>query len=160
MRGLERPLGGLLAEAVLGLLASRAVVPTLDAPVLLVPVPSRPAAVRSRGRDTTAALVRPATDGAQVVLAPLLRLRGGVADQAGLDRSARAANLEGSMHCPARGLARLARRRPQVAGVVVCDDVVTTGATLVEAQRALSAVGLPVLGAAVVAATVRRAPPS
>jgi len=33
---------------------------------------------------------------------------------------------------------------------------VTTGATLLEAQRALLAVGVPVLGSATVAATARR----
>ena len=42
-----------------------------------------------------------------------LHFRASVADQSGLDAAARAANLEGSMCCPAVPLRRLARRRPQ-----------------------------------------------
>jgi predicted amidophosphoribosyltransferase len=78
-----------------------------------------------------------------------------VVDQAGLSASERASNLAGSMSCPSPGLARLARRRAR-ARVVICDDVLTTGVTAAEAQRALAAVGLDALGVATVAATRRR----
>ena len=79
-----------------------------------------------------------------------------MADQAGLDAAGRAANLAGSMFCPT-GAAAPAAPAGGVR-VVVCDDVLTTGATAREAQRALEAVGLEVAGIAAVAATRRRVP--
>ncbi|HVK29118.1 MAG TPA: phosphoribosyltransferase family protein [Nocardioides sp.] len=153
---LARPLGGLLAASVAQALADARVAEG----VVLVPVPSRPRAVRERGHDPTFAMVRAAAAALRrdhdVVTARLLRVRPGLVDQAGLDAAARAANLSGSMAVSAEAVRRLARRRSR-AHVVVCDDVLTTGATLREAQRALEAVGLPVLAAATVAATRRRA---
>jgi predicted amidophosphoribosyltransferase len=88
----------------------------------------------------------------------MLRLRAQVADQAGLDATERAANLDGSMCCPTASLRRLARRRSH-ALAVVCDDVITTGSTAREAQRALETSGLEVLAVATAAATRRRVGP-
>ena len=75
-------------------------------------------------------------------------------DQAGLGAAERAANLAGSMCCPSAACAGSPATPP--AAVVVCDDVLTTGATAREAQRALEAAGLGVAGIATVAATRRR----
>jgi predicted amidophosphoribosyltransferase len=153
--GHRRVLGDLLAVAVRG--AGAGLDP--DVPLLLVPVPSRPAAGRQRGYDATTALVRTAAarlrGERRVTVASLLVSRG-AADQAGLDARARAVNVRHSMHCPSPGLAGVARRWPRV-HVVVCDDVLTTGATAREAQRALEAVGLPPVAIAAVAATRRSA---
>ncbi len=151
---LAAPLGRLLAAAV------AAAAPSAYGPVVLVPVPSRPSSVRARGHDPTWEMaVRAATHlgsyGVPAGAVALLRLRPGVRDQAGLDAGARHANLAGSMRCSGRTLRLLARRWPR-AHVVVCDDVLTTGATAREAQRALEAVGLRVLAVAAVAATRRR----
>lgn len=151
---LRRPLAGLLAGAV-------AAAATNGVPVLLVPVPSRPGSTRARGHDPTDSLTRAAArllrrQGYDARRTRLLVSRGAVADQAGLDAAARASNLAGSMFCPTARLRRLAGRRAEV---VVCDDVLTTGATAREAQRAVEAVGLRVAGIATVAASRRRGPP-
>ena len=156
--GHRRVLGDLLAQAVHGAAAD------LDpaVPLLLVPVPSRPGAGRRRGYEATEALVRRAASRVRrerpAGLAPLLVSRG-AADQAGLDAGDRAANMAGSMHCPSAALARVGRRWRR-AHVLVCDDVLTTGSTAREAQRALEAVGLPPVAVAAVAATRRRAGPA
>jgi len=154
---LAGPLGRLLGTAAGTALAERP-----GGPAVLVPVPSRRSSVRSRGHDPTQVItVRAAAAlrsvGRHATMAPLLRLRPGVRDQAGLDAEERRANLDGSMRCSHRSLSRLASRWPR-AHVVVCDDVLTTGATALEALRALEAVGLRVVAIAVAAATRRRTP--
>lgn len=128
-------------------------------PVLLVSTPSRPGMARRRSHDPTAALVR--TAAAQLRrasydawAAPLLVAHHGAVDQAGLGSRQRASNVAGTMWCPTARLRRLARRADR-AQVVVCDDVLTTGATAREAQRALMAVGMPPQAIATVAATSR-----
>lgn len=154
----RRILAGLLARAV------DAASTGLDAevPVLLVPVPSRRGAGRQRGYEPTAAIVATAARmvraARQVAVADILVSRGAVDDQAGLGARERGDNVRHSMHCPSPALARVRRRWP-VAHLVVCDDVVTTGATAREAQRALEAVGLMPWAIAAVAATRRRSGP-
>lgn len=154
---LARPLGEMLAGPVRAALAA-------DGRTLLVPVPSRPAVVRARGHDAVLRLVRVAarvlrTQGADVRVAPLLRQRDLVADQAGLSSTQRAENVSGRIAVTSSGLHALARSGVPVAAVV-CDDVITTGATSREAQRALSEVGVPVAAVCCVAATQRRVRPS
>jgi len=129
---------------------------------VLVPVPSRPGVVRTRGHDPMLRITRRAArrlrnEGAPVVVRRLLDVRGAVLDQAGLDSRQRAANLSGSMaiRTPARN--RLARAGVPLS-IVVCDDVLTTGATAREAQRALEDGGLRVRAVATVAATRKRRP--
>jgi predicted amidophosphoribosyltransferase len=89
---------------------------------------------------------------------PLLRTRPGLADQAGLDARGRALNLAGAFRVHGPALRRLARSEEAV-HPIVCDDVLTTGSTAAEAQRALRAVGLAPVAAVAVAATPRRTPP-
>jgi predicted amidophosphoribosyltransferase len=151
--GLARPLGGALALAVAGC-AAGADVP-MPASIAVVPVPSARAAVRSRGHDPTLRIAREASrwlraNGRSAHVARLLTHARRVRDQAGLGHDDRAANLSGA-------LVLRPSAPPRVVGpVVVVDDVVTTGATLAEAARALRAGGVAVAGAAVIAATERR----
>lgn len=125
-------------------------------PVLLVPVPSSPDAARSRDTDATGDLARAAATalrraGLPVRCRPGLRPTRRRADQTGLSATDRAANLAGSMQ---------ARPGPRGAyDVVIVDDVVTTGATMAEAARALRERGVEVTGCAAVAATRRRQMP-
>ena len=135
--GLTRPLGRGLAAAVRLHGIER---------VVLCPVPSSRAAVRQRGHDHAMRLAKAAARELGVEARRLLAPARAVADQAGLSTAQRAANLAGALR--ATGVPGLP--------VVVVDDVMTTGATLVEAARALAAGGHPVAGAAVVAATRRR----
>lgn len=122
------------------------------APVpVLVPVPSAPHAARERGGDHLLRLGRHAARRSAMPLVPALSLARRVRDSAGLHRHERAANLAGAMRAAA----------PAASGhAVIIDDIVTTGATLHEAARALREAGWTILGGAAIAATPRRAGPA
>lgn len=133
---LARPLGRALAAAVIrsdGVMWSDAVV---------VPVPSSRAAFRRRGYAVAELLARRAGLSPRMLLLPARA----AADQRGLRRDERARNVAHTMRA----------RHAEGLRAVVVDDVVTTGATLREAARALTAAGATVVGAATVAATPRR----
>jgi predicted amidophosphoribosyltransferase len=116
-------------------------------PAVLVPVPSARRAARQRGGDHVLRLARAAARRTDARLAAPLQLIRSVRDSAELGVRARAMNLHEAMRASApRG------ETP----VVVVDDIVTTGATVREAARALTAAGWSVRGAAVVASTPRR----
>ncbi|MDT0301611.1 ComF family protein [Streptomonospora wellingtoniae] len=146
-RGLAVPLGARLAGAVAAAAACHP-----DA--LLVPVPARPAALRTRGYDPVLLMARAAERRCAAVRLPpepVLAHRRRVRDQVGLDRDRRRANLAGALEV--RAPAAAAGRR-----VVLVDDVVTTGATLAEAARALRGAGAAVVGGAVLAERGRPPP--
>jgi len=153
---LARPLGHLLAVA-----AGRALEPGSTA--VLVPVPSRATVVRSRGHDPMLRIARAAArclrrQGRSAAVLKVLRQHASVQDQSGLSAPQRAANLAGSMRVRPAARQALARTGAPVS-LIVCDDVLTTGATAREAQRSLEAAGLRVRAVATVAATRKRHEP-
>ncbi|MFG3227086.1 ComF family protein [Kitasatospora sp. NPDC048194] len=146
---LAGPLGEALGRAVRSALGNRAGA----APLLLVPMPSTRAAVRARGHDPTLRLAGAAARslrraGLDARAAPLLRHARPVADQTGLNAAERRRNLHGALTVLPRARRGLFGRQP-----VLVDDLVTTGASLAEAARALADAGLPARAAATVAAT-------
>lgn len=153
---LSRPLGRILAHVVTKVTTE---------PVALVPVPDTPAAARARHGDHLWRLARPAAArlracGVPVVLARALRATPRP-DSAGLDAAARAAQAAASLRVrPARATG-LRRWQDRTGGhVVLLDDVITTGSTLAAAAGRLAGAGVPVTGAAVLAATRRHRPAS
>lgn len=148
-------LGPILAVALAS--AVQAALPDGGEPVALVPVPSSRRAVRDRGDDVVLRLTRRAAGavrraGGDVTVVPALRHGRRVADSAGLDAYERRANLAGAFTVSAG-------RRRQLDGalVVITDDLMTTGTTVAEAAQVLRTCEAVVVGAAVVAATQRRA---
>ena len=155
--GLARPLGVALAGAV------RAAMPSAapgSGPLLLVPMPSARRAVRARGHDAARRMALAAAGelrrtGTQARALPVLRQRREVADQSGLTAHQRVANLAGALEVTAGGARLLEGGR-----AVLVDDLRTTGASLVEAARAVrAAAGLRCPGYLRLSAAVVAVPP-
>ncbi|MFK0048216.1 ComF family protein [Streptomyces sp. NPDC090741] len=155
---LAGPLGAALAaaaaRAVEGAVGVGAAAAAAGEELVLVPAPSARRQVRARGHDPArrtalAAAARLRRAGVRARVASVLRHVRPVADQAGLGARERRENLTGAL-----GVCRGAGARfPAAARIVLVDDLITTGATLAEAARALRAASIgPVAGAAVVAA--------
>ncbi|MFI8169247.1 ComF family protein [Streptomyces sp. NPDC085931] len=111
------------------------------APVLLVPVPSGRRAVRARGHDPARRIALAAAadlrrGGVPARVLGVLRHRRAVADQSGLNSRQRQDNLAGALTVAPGGAGLLA-----AGPVVLVDDVMTTGASLAEAARAVRAAG-------------------
>jgi predicted amidophosphoribosyltransferase len=106
--------------------------------VLLVPVPSARRTVRARGHDPARRIALVAAgelrgSGTPARVLAVLRQRRAVADQAGLNSRQRLDNLAGALGVAAGGGRLLAG----VGAVVLVDDLMTTGASLAEAARAV-----------------------
>lgn len=102
----------------------------------LVPIPSSKASQRRRGRSFMVDLVSQISERTGIPMLDCLQLSRRVLDQSRLDRDQRAKNLDGafSLSCHVRG------------ELILIDDVVTTGATLREAFRAVNSQGFQAIG--------------
>lgn len=99
----------------------------------VVPIPSKQSAQRKRGRDFIATM----TSQLDVVSHSALRMTKRVRDQSQLSVDQRARNLAGAFEVFSL---------PQ-GDVILIDDIVTSGATLLEARRAFARRGVRVKGA-------------
>ena len=107
-----------------------------SSPVALLPVPSSRASVRRRGVNLGAMLAAKVSRQSGLPVSRGLKLVRDTVDQRALGAEQRFANLHGSMRFEPQG-------EP---GLVIIDDVTTTGATILEALRAVSEAGGEVLG--------------
>jgi predicted amidophosphoribosyltransferase len=132
---LIRPLGSLLRDGLRQLTAWG----VLDAPLTVVPAPTRRRAARRRGGDPVTRIALAATSGRRdETVVRALRMTGLVRDSVGLSSAARQKNVAGRVRLtgPANALR---------GDVLVVDDIVTTGATAAESVRVLQTSGARVV---------------
>ena len=105
----------------------------------LVPIPSRKTNTRKRGRDFILDQTNALSRSPRVHVRPILSHSRKVKDQTTLDSRSRELNLSQSMRC-------VNREDSSSIPVILIDDLVTSGATLREAGRALHGAGYTVIG--------------
>ena len=127
----------------------------IDTQISLVPIPSSRKARTRRGIDFIAQLTNELVKelnqksyGTKFSSRSILKLQKRVVDQSGLSESKRHENLSGAF--------RVSADFSIDSGIIIIDDVVTTGSTLREAVRALKERNLTVLGAVTACASQRR----
>lgn len=105
--------------------------------IRLVPIPSSQSARRRRGRSFIVDVASSVSAQTSFPLSDSLELVRKVRDQSGLHASARARNMQSAFAIKAGAYPR--------GDLILIDDVVTTGATLRDAARALTSQGFQVL---------------
>ena len=104
----------------------------------LVPVPSSRQSQRGRGRSFIVDLTKTISKHTGIAVNDCLQVSRRVSDQSGLTRVERISNMQGAFSLRPGSILR--------GDAIVIDDVVTTGATLQEAARALNSQGFHAFG--------------
>jgi predicted amidophosphoribosyltransferase len=104
----------------------------------LVPVPSSKRSQRRRGRSFVVDLTKAISKHTGIAVNDCLQVSRRVSDQSGLTRIQRSSNMHGAFSVKPGAILR--------GDAIVIDDVVTTGATLREAARALNSQGFHAFG--------------
>lgn len=115
----------------------------------LVVIPSRRSATRKRGRnflgEITSEVARISENKISFIDTQLLVHSRGVKDQSALNSRQRLSNVSGALVVPSKFKSRFSDGN--IGPLIIVDDLITTGATLTEAIRALLAAGFEVKGA-------------
>lgn len=111
----------------------------------LVAIPSRKSATRKRGRDFMQEITQSVANIESLKSMEILQHQRAVRDQSKLNSQQRNLNIAGAFSATCN-LAKLADSG-NIGPLIIVDDLVTTGATLAEAIRALRAAGFSVIGA-------------
>lgn len=104
----------------------------------LVPIPSSKSTQRRRGRSFIVDITQQVSERFEIPINDCLQIIRRVADQSGLSKSQRVSNLDGAFALKSGAVVR--------GDLILIDDVVTTGATLREAARALNSQGFHAVG--------------
>ena len=104
----------------------------------LVPIPSSQQSQRRRGRRFIVDLTKTISQTTGIGMSDCLQVSHQVSDQSGLTRAQRISNMQGAFSVKPGAILR--------GDAILIDDVVTTGATLREAARALNSQGFHAFG--------------
>jgi len=118
----------LLVQVLIGLIESSELNPNQ---IRMVPIPSNGHSIRRRGRNYMVEIVQQISRQTGIAVLDCLALTGKTRDQSGLNRKQRLENMQGSISMKAMARGEL----------LLIDDVITTGATLKEAARAINSQG-------------------
>jgi len=117
----------------------------------LVAIPSRSSATRKRGRDFMQEITQSVASIESLKSREILQHQRAVRDQSKLNSQQRNLNIAGAFSATGNlaKLDKLAKMASSgnIGPLIIVDDLVTTGATLAEAIRALRAAGFSVIGA-------------